>query len=134
MTDYSTLKKDELWKLVDDRKAAKSPNFDELTDKSTNADIAAALTLDDEHVAAVNAPHKNLPVVESKLPQSRVTESNAPTDDKFTEGTFIHAGQQEPYALATHEPDAYGRTHSLKNTLHFWQGTKEEFNKFFNKK
>lgn len=133
-TKYDSLKKDELWKEIDARKAAKSPNFDSLTATSTNADLVAALVLDDEHVQVVNAPHPNLPVVDAvPMPESRIKESCFPAEEKFTDGVFIHADQQEKYALAIHEPDAYGRTHSLKNTIHSWQGTKEEFNRVFNK-
>lgn len=70
-----------------------------------------------------------LPQVEEKpLPQPLAIE--APGDNEFHRGLYVmreghHAGEQ--FALAIHDEDLYGKTHSLKNSLHFWQGTAEEF-------
>lgn len=69
--------------------------------------------------------HPNLPIVEEKKVVDIREAHNPPPDADFNKGTFVmtdgfHVG--EKFALAIHEPDCYGKTHSMKNTLHFWQG------------
>ena len=73
-----------------------------------------------------------IPKVEPKPIDERVAPS-APTDDQFTGGLFVKTSDQEEYALCIHEPDSAERTHTLKNSIHFWQGTKEQFKAQFEK-
>lgn len=127
------------------------------------ADIVAALDLNDEQrnesgvtdepetTAPLPAPGKsNIPHVE--IP--KVVDKAQPTftDDDFTGGMFVmrhyiarmdSEGNEkrettlypgELFALCKHDPDTYGRTHSLKNTVHFWQGSEAQFQATFEKK
>lgn len=55
-----------------------------------------------------------------------------PCDEDHTHGIFTADG--EDYALCIHEPDGYGNTHTLKNSLHLWQGKEAEFNAKFSRK
>lgn len=71
-------------------------------------------------------PHPNLPVVEVKETTIKET-SNGPRDEDFTRGKFKDKETGEIFALAVHEPDDYFRTHSLKNSAHFFQCTESEF-------
>ena len=79
-----------------------------------------------------NDTKSKLPVVEVK-PIAEKLSPVAPTDEKYTDGIFLKRSDGEKYALCIHEEDNYGRTHSLKNTAHFWQGTKEQFQEHFEK-
>lgn len=56
-----------------------------------------------------------------------------PPDEEFTDGVFISKIDGEQYALCKHDADGYGRTHSLKNSIHTWQGNSAEFNATFEK-
>ena len=49
------------------------------------------------------------------------------TDDKFVHGLYKDRKTGEAFALYQHEPDGYDKTHSLKNSVHFWQGDAEAF-------
>lgn len=81
----------------------------------------------------VEQPEPLPPVSESPLPVVEPdpipfhVEEDPLTDDKFKDGIYIHRKTRKPFALYKHAPDGYERTHSLKNTAHFWQGTEEEF-------
>lgn len=116
--------------------------------KESKTDEPAPNTLPPKPVES-NIPHigtpnvDNIPTVESG--------DVAPKNEDFTDGQFtmrpyvtrinaegverrettLHPG--EPFALCKHEPDTYGRTHSLKNSLHFWQGTEGAFQLYFEK-
>lgn len=69
-----------------------------------------------------------IPQVEppSVLPESGIDACSFPSDDRFTDGIYEMGG--EKYALCIHEEDGYGNTHSLKNSLHTWQGKEADFN------
>jgi hypothetical protein len=67
-----------------------------------------------------------IPKVEAQ-PAPLLKEEDYPTDDKFVHGTWIHRKTKQPFALWIHEPDVYDRTHTLKNSVSFWQGTEEQF-------
>jgi hypothetical protein len=47
------------------------------------------------------------------------------------EGKYTRISDGEVYALAVVEADPLGRTHKAINTLHFWEGTKSQFEKAF---
>ncbi len=66
-----------------------------------------------------------------------MTLSNPPKNSEFNQGIYVmkegaHIGEE--FALAIHEADTYDRTHSLKNSVHFWQGNKKQFRETFEKK
>lgn len=120
-----------------------------LTDEDTKPDIIAALELSDEQEAPkgseTDQPKPPLPPIKaSPIPQvpkkeleSVIREDAAPSDDFYTDGSFVmrkgaHVGEE--FALCIHAPDTYGNTHSLKNSEHFWQGKEEEFRVAFEKK
>jgi hypothetical protein len=98
--------------------------------KSASASPATVIESTDDPIDPVPS---FLPQVEEKpLPQPLAIE--APGDNEFHRGLYVmreghHAGEQ--FALAIHEPDLYGKTHSLKNSIHFWQGTAEDFRNAF---
>jgi hypothetical protein len=79
-------------------------------------------------------PLKASPIPQVELavnPETGIDAGASPKDEDFTDGIFEMDG--EKYALCIHDEDHYGRTHSCKNSVHFWQGSKEEFNASFNK-
>ena len=103
---------------------------------SPKADIVAALALDDED--GLSQPKPPLPPIKAspipQVPKTTVAEVGLdagaiPKDEDFTDGIFSLDG--EDYALCIHTADGYGRTHSLKNSVHTWQGTEVEFNATF---
>lgn len=130
--DYGTHTKDELFAEIESREGEGSPNFKGISNDTKKDDLVAALTLDDEHSSAVSPYPAHIPKVESEIPAQK-EQSNPPTDDKFIHGKFIHIKLNEPFALAKHDEDGYGRTRSLKNSVHFWQGTEAEFRQTFEK-
>jgi len=73
-----------------------------------------------------------IPKVEAPAPPL-AAEENYLTDDKFTDGLYKLRKTGEPFALCKHAPNSYERTHSAKNSVHFWQGTEDEFNLAFEK-
>lgn len=75
-----------------------------------------------------------IPQVQDGTENTPFVPGDAPKDEDYTDGVFTRTSDGEDYALAIHEPDTYGKTHSAKNSRHFWQGTKEEFKKEFEKK
>lgn len=106
------------------------------------------------------APHATPPLVSPEalnIPQVKnipdVVDASSPSykDKDFTGGLFkmrnyvsrvnsegrevrettLYPG--ESFALCQHDPDVYGRTHSLKNSLHFWEGSESQFQMYFEK-
>ena len=78
--------------------------------------------------------HPNLPVVNAdEVSEALDPRSNPPRDEDHSKGIFKRISDGELYALAIHKPDCYNRTHSLKNSLHFWQGNESEFRIQFDK-
>ena len=78
--------------------------------------------------------HPNLPVIDFVAPPAILDpRAMPPRDEDHDKGAFTRLSDGELYALAIHEKDTYGRTHSLKNTLHFWQGSEPEFRMQFTK-
>lgn len=79
------------------------------------------------------------PITASPIPQVEVlppailAEDNNLTDDMFTGGTYNKRSTGQPFALCVHAEDQYGNTHSLKNSVHFWQGTAAQFAADFEK-
>lgn len=127
--DYSKLKKDELLEEVAKRNAAgRGLGVDA---SSTKEDIIASLQIDDEDAAN----HK--PAVESSLPSGSRTNvpnvplsASMPADGEF-KGRYKNKKDGEEYALVVVEDDPDGKTHKLKNTAHFWEGSEEEFSATF---
>ena len=78
--------------------------------------------------------HPNLPIVDYTEPTPVFDpRANPPLDDDHNKGLFVRRSDGEKFALAVHEKDTYHRTHSLKNTAHFWQGNEAEFRAEFEK-
>lgn len=79
-----------------------------------------------------------IPQVEAVPEVSNVSNGGAPADEDYTDGVFVMNAKatwpNEEFALCIHEPDTYGKTHSAKNSLHFWQGNEAEFDSMFKKK
>lgn len=105
------------------------------------ADLVAELEEDDTKPVVtppLPPPAKSpLPVV--TIPEQGVyIEKSQPDDHEFTDGIYVYSIDDsqlhgEKFALCIHDPDTYENTHSLKNTAHFWQGTKAEFKAAFEK-
>lgn len=136
---YADHTKDEL--LVE----AKSRGIESVNTSTLKDDIVAALELDDEDTKGPEQPSEPLPKLKaSPIPQvaaipevSDVSTGGTPKDEDYTDGIFVKRKgdwQGEEFALAIHEPDTYGRTHSCKNSLHFWQGNEDEFDAAFKSK
>jgi len=107
----------------------------DLPENPTNADIQAALDLDDEDAAEHAVKESgidNLPDVATKLPNP-IPGDQAPTNDKY-KGVYVSADDGEEYALAVLPFHPQGKTHCCKNRVHYWQGTKEQFRQTFEKK
>lgn len=111
----------------------------EVSPASLKADIVAALALDDE--SGLSQPKPPLPpitaspipqVPKTNLPEVGLDACQIPEDGLFVDGIYTMDG--EDYALCIHDADGAGRTHSLKNSVHTWQGTKAEFNDKFTRK
>lgn len=73
----------------------------------------------------------NIPVVEESPVESDVPKGAS--DEDYKDGQFVDRETNEKFALCIHDADDYGRTHSLKNSLHFYQCTEEEFRQKFDK-
>jgi hypothetical protein len=104
---------------------------------TTKPDILDALKTED----AAKEKEKSNPLPEgdkSGLPAGSSTAelaAQAPTADKFKNAKrFIQRSSGEAFALVVHDPDTYGRTHTLMNQAHTWQGTEGEFIMEFEKK
>lgn len=123
-----------------------------VSSSSLKADIIAALELNDEQADTEPKVTKPLPSpVASNIPNVPkapiVEDVSSPSykDEDFDGGIFrmrerisfvdaegnekwkgtLHPG--EVFALCKHNPDVYGRTHSLKNSVHFWEGSESQF-------
>jgi hypothetical protein len=59
-----------------------------------------------------------------------VLNPSQPKDSEF-KGNYKKTDSGEPYALAVVSDDALGRTHKAKNSLHYWEGTAQEFKNQF---
>jgi hypothetical protein len=44
---------------------------------------------------------------------------------------YVHRKDRESYSLRVVAGDPHGRTHKLHNAEHYWEGTKEEVEKEF---
>lgn len=132
--NYDSHTKDELLAEVKARK------LESVNTGSTKDEIIAALTADDNAAPEPEQPKpplpkltaSNIPVVEASEVDTGIDAVTVPPDEDFTEGTYYLGS--EPYALAIHAKDGYGNTHTLKNTLHLWQGNEEAFNATFSHK
>lgn len=130
--NYHDLKKDELLKEVSARRSAGRDL--PVNSQSSKEDIVTALELDDED-AAENTPD----VEEGDIPQVEKKETVLPGEEvipsgEFNKGHFISKADGEPYALAIIPDDIRGKTHKLKNSAHFWEGTEAEFKEAFDRK
>lgn len=128
---YSNLHKDELLAEVDKRKAAgRELGVDS---SSTKADIIASLEIDDDDAADhIDKAENNLPEgVKNDLPDG--PSDSMPSNSEFS-GRYTMKGSDEEFALAVMENDPRGRTHKLKNKVHFWEGSEQEFRLNFDKK
>lgn len=126
--DYDNHSKDELLKETQAR------GLSGINAGSPKDEIAKALKDDDgpdqpkaplPKIAKSNLPHVDPPEIPS-------VPGDAPKDEEYTDGLATKDG--EDYAVAIVEDAPNGRTHFAKNTLHFWNGTAEEFKAQFEKK
>jgi hypothetical protein len=53
-----------------------------------------------------------------------------PADEDFTEHV-VQKSSGEVFGHCVVEDDPHGRTHKCKNMVHFWEGTKADFEKEF---
>lgn len=96
----------------------------------------------EQEVAAPEQPPAPLPpLVASSIPQVKPPEPTGadmefpfPKDEDFSHGLYVQKADKLEYALCVHEPNRYGRTHTLKNSHFVWEGTEEEFNAEFTHK
>lgn len=143
--DYESLTKEHLLAEANGR------GVEGVKSSMSKADIIAALQLDDEQgdKGPVVAPPLPAPVVSNipfvAKPEIITAEEKCIPDSDFTDGLWkmrervpyaasdgeqkwrgtLHPG--EVFALCIHPEDNYQRTHSLKNTVHFWQGKESDF-------
>ena len=140
MTGYDTKSKEDLLAIA----KARGLQVGQQTHK---ADIIAALESDDkatEEAAAAIQPPAPLPAksvspIPYVKPPDHVDFLNPaqPLDEEYTDGIYIKNdgdAKGEEFALCVAEPDGYHCTHFLKNTVHFWSGTKSQFKEQFDKK
>jgi len=86
-----------------------------------------------DQTQSIEQPAPLPPVAPSPIPQVEVlpppllAEEDYLTDDMFTGGTWNDRKSKQPFALCIHKADVYERTHTLKNSANFWQGTEEQF-------
>lgn len=79
---------------------------------------------------------KGKPVALPVVPKQTSADSIAakfPKADDFT-AIYVREADGLDYAVAVHEADLYGFTHTCKNSENTWQGTKEQFRAQFEKK
>lgn len=124
-------KKEELLAEVEKRRAIGRDI--QLDDNPTIADLEAALALDDDDAADhIDKAENNLPEgVKNDLPDG--PSDSMPSNSEFS-GRYTMKGSDEEFALAVVENDPRGRTHKLKNKVHFWEGSEQEFRLNFDKK
>ncbi len=109
-----------------------------LEENATKGDIISALQENDE--ATVEQPKAPLPPLKaSPIPQIQPVEEiveraegQPPNDHEYTDG--IYTDGVEDFALAIVESERNDKTHFLKNSLHFWNGSETEFKLKFTKK
>lgn len=145
--DYSDkdILKDDLQAEVDARKLeVKGTGANGIVTKD---DLIAALEADDKARAAgglsggPSGPGKpfaetapgNIPRVQGST--SLGGAEPTPAAEDFTKGTFKRKSDGEEYALTVVKMNPLnGRTHRAMNTLHYWEGTEEQFTKAFTEK
>lgn len=142
MSGYDTKSKDDLLAIA---KARGLP----VTQQTNKSEIITALEEDDkvteDAATAIQPPSPLPPKTVSQIPYVKPADSPdfinpaQPLDHEYTEGIFIKndgAAKGEEFALCVSEPDSYHYhcTHFLKNTVHFWSGTKEQFKQQFDRK
>lgn len=67
----------------------------------------------------------------SNIPLAKVRPgASRPNYSEFS-GEYTRASDGEVYALAVVENDPLGRTHKAINSLHYWEGTEDQFKKEF---
>jgi hypothetical protein len=74
----------------------------------------------------------NIPKVEGKSNLPQVSDGT-PKDEDYS-GSYTKIDDGEEYALAVVADAAMNRTHFAKNSVHSWNGTKEEFRTQFDVK
>jgi hypothetical protein len=72
---------------------------------------------------------KNIPQIEGS-PLDLPGAASRPPVSEFS-GTYTKIDDKEDYALAVVEDDPMGRTHKALNSLHYWEGTREQFRAAF---
>ncbi len=142
--NYDAALKEDLFAEIEKRKGEGSPNFESINTSSLKPDLVASLQLDDDHKASKpsETPEAKsggkaiaIPKVEPKPIPDEVS-PELPKDEDYTHGLFVKlTGQDagEQFAVAVHPEDSYGRTHTAKNSLHFWQGNAAQFREHFDK-
>lgn len=94
-------------------------------------DLVKALNNSDNSGAAGGKPFaeslpSNIPKVSKEEPLGGAEPT--PPADEFTLGTFKRKSDGEEYALAVVPMNPLnGRTHRLMNSLHYWEGTEQQF-------
>lgn len=152
-TNYSAYSKEELLAECAQR------NIEGVNADSSIQDVEAALQLNDEQAnkaPSVTPPlpdpvASNIPFVGRPEAPKVAAHEIPPQDADFTEGLYkmrsyvsridaegnekrestLHPG--EVFALCIHPANTYGRTHSLKNSLHYWEGSIGQFEAYFEK-
>lgn len=81
-------------------------------------------------VAAQEVPPQDNEFVNGRY-KMRTHISRVDMDGNERRESTIHPG--ETFALCIHPANTYGRTHSLKNSLHYWEGTVGQFESYFEK-
>lgn len=132
--EYDKNTKEQLGEEVSARIQEGSPSFTALKSDATKPFIILALLEDDKLKAAKTSETAEaksggkavaIPVVKKK--ELAVVEAhNPPGDHQFT---FLARRDvdKQLYAVAVHEPNTYGRTHTAKNSESYWDGTMEQF-------
>lgn len=67
----------------------------------------------------------NIPVAQESVSTGTAGSVRPKLEDY--DGEYIRKSDGETYALAVVEDDPSGKTHNAINTLHFWEGTEEQF-------
>ncbi len=152
-TDYESFSKEELIAECVTR------NIEGVNSRTSKADVIAALQLNDEQADKQPevTPPAPAPVVSNipfaGLPASPKVAAHEipPQDEDFTDGLYkmrpyvsridsegndkreVTLHPNEVFALCIHPANTYGRTHSMKNSLHYWEGTIGQFEAYFEK-
>lgn len=122
--------KDELLSEVEKRRSI--GRVIDISETSTKADIEAALALDDEDAENTKADNDA-----EGLPEGIPFTDSQPEDVALSnadfKGRYINKADGETYALAIIPNDVRGKTHKLKNTVHFTEGNEDWFRLNFDK-